>query len=67
MKHIHWFWCWLCYRAYLALPMPDTHKSLYGRFSLWILGFAGFYAYDPCHEARAMRRSPQDTVTPNGN
>lgn len=55
MKHLHWFWCWLCYRAYLAFPMPRTHKSPYGRFSLWMLGYAGFYAYDPCHEAAEMR------------
>lgn len=62
MKRIHWFWCWLCYRTYLALPTPATHKSFYGRFCLWILGFAGFYAYDPCHEARAMRSQESSDV-----
>lgn len=39
------FWCWLCYRAYLTLPMSGSHESLYGRFSLWLLGFAGAYAH----------------------
>lgn len=49
MKQLHWFWCWLCFRLYLALPLPMTHRSLYGKFSLWILGYAGFYAHDPRH------------------
>lgn len=53
----YWFWCWLCYRAYLALPLPRTHQSLYGRFSLWILGHAGFYAYHPIHSERARAAS----------
>jgi hypothetical protein len=56
MKQIHWFWCWLCFRTYLALPMPRTHKSVYGRLSLWILGFAGFYAHTP-----RPSRSPEST------
>lgn len=47
MKHIHWFWCWLCFRAYLALPIAGTHKSIYGKFTLWLLGYAGFYAHSP--------------------
>ncbi len=47
MRRLHWFWCWLCFRVYIALPMPRTHKSLYGRFSLWILGYAGYYAHSP--------------------
>lgn len=54
MKQLHWFWCWLCYRAYLALPIAGTHRSLYGKFTLWLLGYAGFYAYDPRHSV------PQD-------
>jgi hypothetical protein len=57
MTKLHWFWCWLCYRAYLALPMPATHRSPYGRFSLWISGYAYFYAYDPRH-------SPHGKETP---
>lgn len=48
-EKMHWFWCWLCFRTYLALPLPQTHQSYYGRFSLWILGYAGFYAYDARH------------------
>lgn len=55
MKQLYWFWCWLCYRAYLALPLPMTHRSTYGKFSLWLLGFAGFYAHDPCHSPREDR------------
>lgn len=43
--HFMWFWCWACFRAYLTLPMPATHKSRYGRFNLWLLGFAGGYAH----------------------
>lgn len=39
-----WIWCWGCYRIYLAVPMPETHKSLYGQLSLWLLGYAGAYA-----------------------
>ena len=49
----YWIWCWLCFRAYLALPLPRTHESMYGRFSLWILAFAGYYAYSPAHELNA--------------
>lgn len=63
MTRIHWFWCWLCYRAYLALPIAGTHKSIYGKFTLWLLGYAGFYAYDPCHAARAMRASQGKDLT----
>lgn len=40
-----WIWCKACFKVYLALPLPATHKSLYGRFSLWLLGYAGAYAH----------------------
>lgn len=42
--HCMWFWCWLCYRAYIALPIACTHNSSYGRFTLWLLGYGGAYA-----------------------
>ena len=40
-----WFWCWLCYRAYMVLPVADSHHTRYGRFTLWLLGYAGCYAH----------------------
>lgn len=40
-----WFWCWLCFRIYLAIPTPRTHESLYGKLALWLLGYAGAYAH----------------------
>lgn len=40
-----WFWCWLCYRAYLALPIARNHQTRYGRFTLWLLGYGGSYAH----------------------
>lgn len=55
-----WFWCWACYRAYLALPMPDLHSTIYGRVNLWILGWAGAYAHSTLndfHLARFFYRS----------
>lgn len=48
MKRIYfewmWFWCWACYRIYTAIPAPDIHASHYGRFNMWLLGYAGAYA-----------------------
>ena len=43
--HLMWFWCWACFRAYMALPSSRTHRSRYGRFMLWLLGHAGAYAH----------------------
>lgn len=40
-----WFWCWACYRAYTALPVASNHHTRYGRFLMWLLGYAGCYAY----------------------
>lgn len=40
-----WFWCWACYRAYLALPTPSSHSTRYGHFQMWLLGYAGAYAH----------------------
>jgi hypothetical protein len=43
-----WFWCWACYRAYLALPAASSHNTRYGRALMWLLGYAGAYAHsDP--------------------
>ena len=43
----HWmrFWCWLCFRTYLALPIANDLKSRYGRLTMWLLGYAGAYAH----------------------
>jgi hypothetical protein len=40
-----WFWCWLCYRAYMTLPVASSHHTLYGRFLMWLLSYAGAYAH----------------------
>lgn len=39
------FWCWTCYRVYMAIPAPDSHASRYGQFNMWLLGYAGAYAH----------------------
>jgi hypothetical protein len=39
-----WFWCWLCYRLYLALPVANFNTR-YHRFTLWLLGYGGAYAH----------------------
>lgn len=57
MRHLFWFWCWLCFRFYLAAPIASTHKSLYGRFMLWVLGYAGYYAHTPSPFRR--RKTPE--------
>lgn len=49
----YWFWCWFCFHVYLALPRYEAGESIYGRFSLWLLAFAGYYAYSSVHELRA--------------
>jgi hypothetical protein len=43
--HWMWFWCWLCYRLYLALPAAMNLNTRYSRICLWLLGYAGCYAY----------------------
>lgn len=40
-----WVWCWACFRVYMTLPVSRTHKSLYGRVMLWVLGHGGAYAH----------------------
>lgn len=40
-----WIWCRLCYHLYMWLPASRTHKSLYGQFTFWLLGYAGAYAH----------------------
>lgn len=40
-----WLWCWTCYRLYMAIPPASTHASRYGRFNMWLLGYAGAYAH----------------------
>lgn len=40
-----WLWCWSCYRAYMALPPAASHQSRWGRFQIWLLGYAGGYAH----------------------
>ena len=49
MKRIYfewmWFWCWCCYRTYMAIPPADSHESRYGRFNMWLIGYAGAYAH----------------------
>lgn len=58
-----WFWCWFCHRAYLSLPIASTHKSRYGRFSLWLLGYAGSYAHSDLssfHLCSYFHRSKED-------
>ena len=40
-----WFWCWACYRLYLALPSHYQRSGFYRGFSLWLLGYAGSYAH----------------------
>jgi hypothetical protein len=47
----YWFWCWLCFKTFMALPHARTHESLYGRITLWLLSYAGYYAYSPRHDA----------------
>lgn len=42
--HWMWFWCWLCYRAYILFPIASNHHTRYGRGMLWILGYGGAYA-----------------------
>jgi hypothetical protein len=54
MEKLHWFWCWLCFKAFLALPTCRTHQSVYGRFTLWLLPYAGYYAYSPRHGRAAL-------------
>lgn len=62
MKRLQWIWCWACYKLYLALPPTRTHKSLSGRFQLWLLGYGGAYGYSEdfkwfCENAQFGRRS----------
>jgi hypothetical protein len=48
MQQLHWFWCWLCYRAYLALPMPPD-ANLY-RVLPWSNRFGGYIVYRHCFD-----------------
>lgn len=43
--HWMWFWCWLCHLTYMASPVADSQHSRYGRFQMWLLGYAGAYAH----------------------
>lgn len=40
-----WFWCWACYRAYLALPAAMNMGTRYHQFTMWLLAYGGAYAY----------------------
>lgn len=42
--HFMWFWCRSCFRVYMVLPLAKSHRSIYGAFMLWLLGYAGAYA-----------------------
>lgn len=44
-EHLMWFWCWLCFKAYILLPVSGSHKTTYGLLMLWVLGYAGAYAH----------------------
>lgn len=54
LKLLQWVWCIIAYRVWLWLPLPRTHQSPYGRFTLWLLGYAGAYA--PQRELRGLSR-----------
>lgn len=45
MKLAEWFWCFVAFKLYLWLPPAITHKSRYGRFTLWLLSYGGAYAH----------------------
>lgn len=60
MKRLQWVGCWFAYHAYLKLPFKHDHSTRYGRFKLWLLGFAGAYAHsdnfaDFCEHVRFDR------------
>jgi hypothetical protein len=44
-KRTLWIWCYIAFKLYLWLPTSLNHKTLYGRFALWLLGYAGAYAH----------------------
>jgi hypothetical protein len=44
-----WFWCWACFKAYTKSPVAHNQHSLYGRFQMWLLGYAGCYAHCDIH------------------
>lgn len=48
-KRIQYALCWLAYVIWRALPLGQLYTTgfphLYGRFNLWLLGYAGAYAY----------------------
>jgi len=44
-RRAQWAWCYTAYKLYLWLPIARTHKTPYGRFMLWLLGFGGAYAH----------------------
>lgn len=45
MKRAQWIWCFVAFKLYIWLPSAMTHKSRYGRFTLWLLGYGGAYAH----------------------
>lgn len=46
MKRILWFWCYMAFKLYLWLPFEQAgYETRYGRFKLWLLGYAGAYAH----------------------
>lgn len=45
MKRVQWVWCYAAFKLYLALPSARSHRSRYGRFTLWLLGYGGAYAH----------------------
>lgn len=44
-KRLLWIWCWIALKLYLNLPLGSDHRNLYGRFLMWLLGYAGAYAH----------------------
>lgn len=40
-----WLWCWFCYRAYMASPVAHDLHTRFGRLQMWLIGYAGAYAY----------------------
>jgi hypothetical protein len=54
MAKLEWAWCCVAFNLYMMLPMARSHKSLYGRFTLWLLSYAGTWAY--CENFEDWRR-----------
>lgn len=49
IKRIQYAICWLAYVIWRALPLGRCYETgfvgHYGQFHLWLLGYAGAYAY----------------------